>query len=68
MTSTTRAPSPNWVRLADATAFALATHARQMRKGTAIPYASHLLAVSSLVLEHGGDEDQAIAGGCSTTP
>lgn len=62
MTSTTRAPSPHWARLADATAFALATHANQVRKGTAIPYASHLLAVSSLVLEHGGDEDQAIAG------
>lgn len=25
------------------------------------PYVSHLLAVSSLVIEHGGDEDQAIA-------
>src|SRR5437868_10096762 len=33
-----------------------------MRKGTEIPYVSHLLAVSALVLEHGGDEDQAIAG------
>jgi len=34
-----------------------------MRKGEAgIPYLSHLLAVSSLVLEHGGDEDEAIGG------
>ena len=32
-----------------------------MRKGTKIPYVSHLLAVSSLVISHGGDEDQAIA-------
>jgi (p)ppGpp synthase/HD superfamily hydrolase len=37
-------------------------HAGQTRKGTAIPYIQHLLAVASLVLEHGGDEDQAIAG------
>ena len=36
-------------------------HASQNRKGTSIPYVSHLLAVSSLVLEHGGSEDQAIA-------
>lgn len=36
-------------------------HASQRRKGTDIPYLSHLMAVSSLVLEHGGDEDQAVA-------
>ena len=36
-------------------------HASQNRKGTSIPYVSHLLAVSSLVLEHGGSEDLAIA-------
>ena len=36
-------------------------HACQRRKGTSIPYVAHLLAVSSLVLEHGGSEDQAIA-------
>lgn len=33
-----------------------------MRKGSQIPYLYHLLAVSSLVLEYGGNEDQAIAG------
>ena len=32
-----------------------------VRKGTEIPYLAHLLAVSTIVLEHGGDEDQAIA-------
>ena len=37
-------------------------HFTQMRKGTEIPYISHLMAVSGLVLEHGGTEDQAIAG------
>jgi GTP pyrophosphokinase len=52
----------DWSRLADAAAFALAIHATQTRKGTDTPYISHLLGVASLVLEHGGDEDQAIAG------
>lgn len=37
-------------------------HAGQVRKGTTIPYLQHLLGVASLVLEYGGDEDQAIAG------
>ncbi|MFP5308694.1 MAG: HD domain-containing protein [Actinomycetes bacterium] len=37
-------------------------HHRQVRKGTQVPYVSHLLGVAALVLEHGGDEDQAIAG------
>ena len=36
-------------------------HRRQTRKGTAIPYISHLLAVSGLVLEDGGSETEAIA-------
>ena len=31
------------------------------RKGTTNAYLSHLLAVATLVLEHGGSEDQAIA-------
>lgn len=36
-------------------------HACDVRKGTTIPYVSHLLAVASLVLENGGTEDEAIA-------
>lgn len=36
-------------------------HANQTRKGTSIPYLAHLLAVTALVLEEGGDEDLAIA-------
>ena len=35
-------------------------HRRQLRKGTAIPYVSHLLGVTSLVLEMGGSEAEAI--------
>jgi hypothetical protein len=40
--------------------YATRHHARQLRKGTPIPYASHLLACASLVLEMHGDEDEAI--------
>ena len=36
-------------------------HHNQCRKGTSVPYISHLMSVSALVLENGGDEDQAIA-------
>jgi (p)ppGpp synthase/HD superfamily hydrolase len=36
-------------------------HAGQLRKGTQVPYLSHLLAVTALVLEDGGGEDEAIA-------
>jgi hypothetical protein len=36
-------------------------HARQLRKSTETPYFSHLMAVSSLVLEDGGCEKEAIA-------
>ena len=56
---------PNTVlteRYADAVAYASALHADQARKSTTIPYISHLLGVSSLILEAGGDEDMAIAG------
>lgn len=42
--------------------FASELHRMQLRKGTSIPYISHLLAVAALVIEHGGNEDQAIAG------
>jgi (p)ppGpp synthase/HD superfamily hydrolase len=48
-------------RLAEATALALDWHAGQTRKGSDIPYVSHLLQVAGLVLEHEGDVDQAIA-------
>ena len=41
--------------------YAAEKHAGQTRKKTAVPYLSHLMAVASLVLEAGGDEDMAIA-------
>ena len=52
-------PSP---RLAAAFDYAREAHGAQTRKGTAIPYISHLMSVSALVMENGGDEDQAVAG------
>ncbi|HEY3842932.1 MAG TPA: HD domain-containing protein [Acidimicrobiales bacterium] len=44
-------------------AFLLASelHRTQKRKSTEIPYISHLMTVSALVLENGGTEDEAIA-------
>jgi (p)ppGpp synthase/HD superfamily hydrolase len=49
-------------RYVEAVAYAATAHAAQTRKGTGIPYVTHLLAVSGSVLEAGGDEDLAIAG------
>ena len=48
-------------RFSDAVEYARAHHEGDMRKGTTIPYVAHLLAVSALVLEHGGDETAAVA-------
>jgi len=41
--------------------FASGLHHAQRRKGTDTPYIAHLMSVAALVLESGGDEDQAIA-------
>ena len=48
-------------RFVAAVAYAVQLHARHARKATTIPYLTHLMSVCSLVLEDGGDEDQAIA-------
>lgn len=48
-------------RLGDALALAAELHAGQVRKGTEIPYLSHLLAVAALVAEDGGDSDAVCA-------
>ena len=53
---------PNWQPTAiylDAFGVAAEKHKNGVRKGTTIPYISHLLAVSALVIEHGGNEVQA---------
>ena len=48
-------------RFGAALAYADAKHRGHIRKATDIPYISHLMSVSALVMEHGGDEDLAIA-------
>jgi (p)ppGpp synthase/HD superfamily hydrolase len=48
-------------RFQNALVFASQLHADQNRKGSSTPYIAHLLGVTALVLEAGGDEDQAIA-------
>lgn len=51
----------NTPRFRDALLYAAQLHATQVRKGSGTPYLAHLLAVAAIVLEHGGDEDEAIA-------
>ena len=48
-------------RFEEALVYATRLHNGQNRKGTGIPYVAHLLAVTALVIEWGGDEDMAIA-------
>jgi (p)ppGpp synthase/HD superfamily hydrolase len=57
----TELPPPLSPRLTDAFDAARQWHDGQARKGTAVPYLSHPLAVASLVLDSGGDEEEAIA-------
>ena len=55
---------PNWKStglLQRAFSLAAEQHKDCIRKGTSIPYISHLMAVSALVTEHGGTEIQAAA-------
>ena len=47
-------------RFREALVWAAELHEDQKRKGGDVPYVSHLIGVASIVLEHGGDEDQAI--------
>lgn len=47
-------------RFVDAVRYAHEVHAAQVRKGTDAPYIGHLMGVASLVLDDGGDEDEAI--------
>jgi len=48
-------------RFGQALAYGEFAHAGQLRKGTTVPYVAHLLGVAALALEHGADEDEAIA-------
>lgn len=62
MTPTSRLAPALGQRFPEALRYATDLHAQQVRKGTGIPYVAHLLSVAALVLEDGGDEDEAIAG------
>lgn len=48
-------------RFDDALTFAAQVHASQSRKGGTVPYLAHLLQVAGIALEHGANEDVAIA-------
>jgi len=48
-------------RFDEALVYAARLHVGQQRKAIPVPYIAHLLSVTALVLEDGGDEDQAIA-------
>lgn len=48
-------------RFEQALLYALQAHREQYRKGSEIPYFSHLISCAALVMEGGGDEDQTIA-------
>ena len=47
-------------RFEDALVFAARMHGGDTRKGTNIPYVSHVLGVAAIALEHGANEDEAI--------
>src|SRR3954451_11783527 len=48
-------------RFGNAFELAFRLHRDQVRKGSGTPYVAHLIGVASIALEHGADEDQAIA-------
>jgi (p)ppGpp synthase/HD superfamily hydrolase len=48
-------------RFEEALIFTTRLHQGQTRKGKDLPYISHLLAVTALVFQDGGDEDEVIA-------
>ena len=48
-------------RFRQALAYATELHEKQVRKGGHVPYVAHLLSVAGIVLEYGGDEEEAIA-------
>ena len=48
-------------RFSDALTYAATLHAEQRRKLSGAPYIAHLLAVTAIALEHGADENEALA-------
>ncbi len=58
--TTTPSPDPH-AELGGALAYAAEVHAGQYRKGTTVPYLSHLLAVAALVVADGGSVAESAA-------
>jgi (p)ppGpp synthase/HD superfamily hydrolase len=52
---------PLTTRFTDALALAANIHRGQARKGTQVPYMAHILGVAAIALEHGANEEEAIA-------
>lgn len=48
-------------RFTEALMYATELHSNQVRKGSGVPYIAHLLGVTSIALEYGANEDEAIA-------
>jgi (p)ppGpp synthase/HD superfamily hydrolase len=48
-------------RIVEAFAFTYELHRAQIRKGSHVPYITHLMGVAAIVGRHGGDEEQFIA-------
>jgi GTP pyrophosphokinase len=61
MSSLSSTPPKLTSRFEEAFLYAARLHAGQKRKGTERPYIAHLIGVAALVLQYGGDEDEAIA-------
>lgn len=49
-------------RFMDALNYSFQLHRDQVRKASGVPYYSHIMSTAALVIENGGDEDEAIAG------
>jgi (p)ppGpp synthase/HD superfamily hydrolase len=52
---------PYGERLGEAVSYVARVHRDQRRKGTQVPYVTHLLAVAAIVGENGGTEDEVVA-------
>ncbi len=50
----TMGSGPLSARYDDALGYASEHHRKQLRKGSRVPYLTHLMSVSALVLKHGG--------------
>ena len=48
-------------KLEEALGYAARVHRDQVRKGSSVPYVTHLLAVAAIVGENGGTEDEVVA-------